>query len=183
MAVLSLAPSLRAEDWRYPEGRIRLFGARYSLFLRVTYFRPSSSATRDLFGKEVRSQSFFFGLLPFKVLLYRPRSESSGIELDVDLSRRQLQEAGEKAGFLAPTAGVKWRGDPRRFLIASGALRAGAYFVRTGDEGIETRPGLNAALGMEISRTAILSLRYDWVRQPARTDLSGWTLDVAFKVL
>ena len=182
MAVLSIASPVTAEDWKYPEGRLRIFMARYSVFVRLTLFRPSSGATRDQFGSELRSQSFFFGLLPFKILLYRPRNERSGFEFDLDLARRQVREEGVKARFLAPSAGVKFRGDSRRFLIPSGALRAGAYFVRTGDLGVETRPGLNAAAGFEISRTALLSVRYDWVFGNTRTELSGWTFDVAFKV-
>lgn len=182
-----------AEPDAYPEGRIKLFGRRYSLALSATLFTPGSGATRESFGASI--------LLP-GMMLFRPETKG-GPRFDIDLAGRLLAKDGRRALVLAPTLGVRMNlAGAGRAVVPFISVRTGPYFARTAgatpstpgqgasaaqstspaDAGFRVLAGGNAQAGLEIRRWVVVAGRYDRVQDSGGVDLSGWTAEAMVRV-
>jgi pimeloyl-ACP methyl ester carboxylesterase len=163
------------DDWWYPEGRIVLFGRRYSLSAGFGLTRFADRSTRDTFGSWKVGPRFN---------LYRP-DDASGLGPDFDFAWIGLGQDGRRAGYIAPTLGVRYapvaatRG---RWIVPRARLRIGPYFADAATAGHATVLGANAEVGVEIGRILSLTARYDRVRGVRGYDLSTVAMDMTARV-
>jgi hypothetical protein len=88
-----IATLARAEDTVYPEGRVKLFGKRYSIVVGTGFYRPSACEARKVFGAfNVRSAGLA-SRLPFDISLYRPKARR-GVTLDFDFLWKSMEAPG-----------------------------------------------------------------------------------------
>jgi hypothetical protein len=173
-----IAMLARAEDTVYPEGRVKLFGKRYSIFVGTGFYRPSAREAREVFGSfNVRSAGLA-SRLPFEVFLYRPKARR-GPSLDFGFLWKSLEAPdGDRVRVISPTAGLRVHlVDPRRGVVPFVSLQAGPYFARTTSGRGLIYAGGNASLGFDIHRVVLVSARYDLVER----NTGGMTFRLAFK--
>jgi len=163
------------DDWWYPEGRISILGQRFSLMTGVTLTRFTRRSSRDAFGA-LRADP--------AIDLYRPEA-GSGLATDFDFLWTGITEGGARAGFIAPTLGVRFTpfaATRDRWLVPRISLRAGPYFASTSTSGNATVLGANAAVGVDVARRLSLVARYDLVRGVRGHDLSSTAIEVKVRV-
>jgi pimeloyl-ACP methyl ester carboxylesterase len=162
------------DDWWYPEGRIRILGQRYSLFAGSIVTAFITPSTRDRFGAR---------LIDPNVTLYRPAR--IGTSFDVDFAWIGLTKQGQKARYIAATAGLRRTfvdSTRQRLVVPFGVLRVGPYFARTAQHGGRTVVGANATFGMHLARRLSVAVRYDRLQAVNAVNLSTMAVDVAVKV-
>ena len=159
---------------QYPEGKIKLFGKRYSLAVRLGFAELSNSGTKDVFGG---------GSLSPGVSLFRPIFKE-GASFDYDLAWHRYKEDGNKAMAIGATAGMKYIFvDPvEEKIVPYFKIHAGPYWTKTTGNESEIVAGANASLGVEINDRVTFSVRYDWIDERNGFDLSRWSVGVGVKV-
>jgi len=163
-----------SDDWWYPEGRVRLFGQRLSLVAGVVVNRFTDRAARETFGAWQIDPSLD---------LYRP--EHRGLSPTISLMWTGVAGAGERAGFFAPTIGVRHQlveSDRAHPLVPFVGAGVGPYFAHTSTSGNATVFGANATAGIELFRTVRLAARYDALRRVRGHDLSMLSLDFSVRM-
>jgi len=163
------------DDWWYPEGGISIFGQRLSLMGGVTLTRFTSGATRRAFGSLQVDPS---------IDLYRPEA-GSGLAADFDLLWVGITRTGDRAGYFAPTLGVRYTpvaSTRANWLAPILSVHAGPYFASTSTAGNATVLGVNAVVGVDVARRLSLRARYDRLRSVRGHDLSTTSLDVAVRI-
>ena len=189
-----LAAPLHADDGGgadgYPEGKIKLFGNRYSLAVTGGYSQPASGEFRGLFGG---------GGPGFGLTLFRPETEIT--RFDGDFVFKYYAKDGVEAIILGLTGGVHHNfADP---LTASAVpfveVHAGPYaFLTPGyakaaippppgstlkdPPGTQITAGANAVFGVELNDSVVLSVRYDYIGKVGGINPSFWSAGVLFKV-
>jgi hypothetical protein len=173
-----IATLSRAEDTVYPEGRVKVFGKRYSVFVGTGFYRPSSREARALFGSFNVKSAGLASRVPFEVFLYRPKARR-GPSLDFGFLWKSLEAAnGERVRVITPTAGLRAQlVNPRRGIVPFVSLQVGPYFARTTNGTHLIYAGGNATVGFDIRRRAVVSARYDLVER----NTGGMTFRLAFK--
>jgi hypothetical protein len=178
VVLIGIATTARAEDTVYPEGRVKFFGKRYSIFVGTGFYRPSTREAREVFGSfNVRSAGLA-SRLPFEAFLYRPKA-GRGPTLDFGLLWKSMEAAdGDRVRVISPTAGLRAQlVNPRRGIVPFVSVQVGPYFARTTSGTNLTYAGGNATVGFDIHRRAIASVRYDLVERNS----GGMTFRLAFK--
>jgi len=163
------------DDWWYPEGSIRLFGQRFSLMVGSTVTRFTSAAARSEFGTPNVDPS---------IDLYRPEV-GAGLSADFDFLWTGITRTGKRAGFIAPTIGVRYAplaSTRDHWLVPFVGVHAGPYFASTSTSGNATVVGANASFGVDIARRLSLRARYDWLRSVRGHDLSTMGLDITIRI-
>lgn len=163
-----------ADDEEYPEGKIKLFGKRFSLALTFSGVGPTSSKFENQYGGAA---------LGFGLTLFRPEMKT-GLRFDPDVQFGYFKSAGKEAVIAGIGAGVHYNFvDPQaESTVPFFELHADPYYVNlTGDKSAIVG-GLNAALGVEFSDTVSLEVRYDYIGQVNGFDPSLWSADVTVKV-
>jgi pimeloyl-ACP methyl ester carboxylesterase len=162
------------DDWWYPEGRLVLFGQRFSLMTGVTVTRFVRGTARDAFGAHRTYPDLD---------LYRP-DNSAGFSPDIDFLWIGLTHSGRRAGYVAPTAGVRYApvaSTRDHWLVPFFSLRTGPYFAHTSTSGSATVLGANVAIGLDIARRVTVRARYDHVTGVRGHDLSTTGLDLLLR--
>jgi len=163
-----------SDDWWYPEGRLRLFGQRFSLTTGVVINRFTDRSARDAFGSWQVDPS---------VDLYRP--EHRGLSPTLGLMWTGITGSGERAGFFASTIGIRHQlveSDRAHWLVPFVGVAAGPYFAHTSTSGGATVLGGNATAGLELFRRVRLAARFDALRHVRGHDLSMLSLDVSLRI-
>ena len=119
----------RAEDTVYPEGRVKLFGKRYSIFVGTGFYRPSAREAREVFGPSMQIRLVSQSRLPFEVFLYRPKARR-GPSLDFGFLWKSLEAPdGDRVRVIPPPRDFRVQlVDPRRGVVPFVSLQAGPYF-------------------------------------------------------
>jgi len=162
------------EDVWYPEGFVRIRGKRYSLFVGATYTWFMNGNSRARFGQGTWSPSFE---------LYRPQRH--GLSPLLELNDTRIAAADSTARVFAVSAGVRYRpvdAEPSRWLALSVGLAAGPRVVRISGLERTTVFGVHAQVGVEILRTARVTVRYDALPTVHRTRLSAMSLGTALRL-
>lgn len=162
------------DDWRYPEGWLRLGRKRFSIMAGATLTRFASSATRAGFGA---------GQLTPNIELYRP--ERRGLSPSLNLWGTSAASQAGRAGYFAATAGFRYQvveSDRRHGVVPFVGAAVGPYFTRTSASGRSTVLGANGSLGLEVLRTVRLVARYDFVPRVRGHDLSTMSLGFSVRV-
>lgn len=168
------APAARTSDAWYPEGFIRIRGKRYSLFVGATYTWFVNGASRSRFGQGTWSPSFE---------LYRPQHH--GVSPLFELNGTRIASDDSSARIFAVSAGVRYRpvdADASRWLALAVGVAAGPRVARISGWERTTVPGVSAQLGLEVLRTARVTVRYDALPVVHGTRLSAISLDAAFRL-
>jgi pimeloyl-ACP methyl ester carboxylesterase len=162
------------DDWVYPEGKIKVGGLRYSLFVGGSFTRWASASTRERFGPRIIDPDLD---------LYRP--DAKGLAPDFDFNWTGVARSDRAARIFALSIGVRavlTAPAARRLFAPFATLRAGPYFVKSTEVGSHTVLGANAAVGVEIDRRVSMAARYDLVPKVDGLNLSNWSVSVLFKV-
>jgi pimeloyl-ACP methyl ester carboxylesterase len=163
------------DDWDHPEGRLRIRGQRFSLFLGASSAVFQDASARAQFGSHV---------LDPEISLYRPTRK--GFTPDFGFVWVGLGRGDRAARYIAPTLGARYgfvNGlERRRALVPFASARLGPYFTRTSEEGSDTVLGANVSLGVEASRRLGLEVRYDRVPRGRGPDLSTWSFTLTVRV-
>jgi hypothetical protein len=170
----ALAPAVAGDDAWYPEGPVRIRGKRYSLFVGATYTWFMNGNSRARFGEGTWSPSFE---------LYRPQRH--GWSPLLELNDTRIASTDSTARVFAASAGVRYRpvdAEPSRWLALSVGLAAGPRVVRISGLERTTVFGIHAQVGVEILRTARVTVRYDAVPTVHRTRLSTMSLGTALRL-
>jgi hypothetical protein len=168
------APAVAGDDAWYPEGPVRIRGKRYSLFVGVTYTWFMNVDSRARFGQGTWSPSFE---------LYRPQRRGLSPLLEVNDTR--VAASDSMARVFAVSAGIRYRPvdvASSRWLALSVGLAAGPRVVRISGLERTTVFGIHAQLGVEILRTARVTVRYDALPMVHRTRLSAMSLGTAIRL-
>lgn len=157
------------DDWDFPEGRLRIAGRRFSLGLGASVSVFEDATARGQYGSHVVDP---------EITLYRPTRK--GLTPDLGFVWVGLGRGDSAARYIAPTLGVRYAFvdglERRRPLVPYASARLGPYFTRSSVEGSDTVLGVNASLGVEVSRRLSLEVRYDRVPCGKGPDLSTWSL-------
>lgn len=173
IAVLSASPVL-AKDTDYPEGKIKLFGKRYSLALSASYGDPLSSIFKDEFG----DSGFGFG-----VRLFRPEMEE-GWKFFPSTTFKYYEEEDNEAVIIGLGAGAKYIFvDPKvESFVPYFSVHAGPYYVNLTDYKSDIVAGGGASLGIELNDTVRFSVNYDLIDEVNGFDPSMWSAGIVVKV-
>ncbi len=173
----------------YPDGKIKLFGKRYSLAITGGYSEPSSGVFRGFYGG---------GRPGFGVSLFRPETEIT--RFDADFVFKYYENDGLEAVILGLTGGVHHNFvDPQSSnSVPFVEFHAGPYMFLTPGYGTAHLPsqgqaprdppgtsltgGANAALGVEINESVVLNVRYDYIAKVGGVNPSFWSAGILFKV-
>ena len=168
--VVSLAgPAADAQD----QGRLGVFGHRYSVIVGASAFVPGDRATRDAYG-----DVSFTPALSLWVF-----DGPSGVGLSFDLGGGRISGDGGRADSLHAGVGPRFRFTSGDADVAPYAtVRGDAYVMRLGGGSWTTKPGANVEVGAAVLRHLVLSVRYDLVPKIQGVDLSGFGARVAVKV-
>ena len=171
---LSIPATSFAADEEYPEGKIKLFGKRFSLALTLSGAGPTSSKFENQFG----GAGFGFGLT-----LFRPEMKT-GLRFDPDVQFAYFTSQGREALIAGLGAGIHYNFvDPKEeSAVPFFELHADPYYVNLTGDSSAIVGGLNAALGMEFNDTVSMNIRSDYIGQVKGYDPSLWSADVTVKV-
>lgn len=155
------------------QGRLKLFGHRYSVIAGAAMFVPREGATRTLYGERT--------FMP--VLSLWNFDTKSGLGFSWDVGGDRLTEGDRRAEMLHAGLG------PRILFANSSAdfapyvtARADGYLMRLDRGEWHTKPGVNVEVGASILRHVVLSGRYDRIGKLGGVDLSGFSARAAIKV-
>ncbi|HEY3287488.1 MAG TPA: hypothetical protein VGJ96_10275 [Gemmatimonadaceae bacterium] len=168
------APATTTDDGWYPEGFVRIRGKRYSLLVGVTYTWFMDGAARVRFGQGTWSPSFE---------LYRPQRR--GYAPIFELNDSRIASADSTARIFAVSAGVRYRpvdAERSRALVLYVGVAAGPRVVRLSGFERTTVPGASVQLGVEVLRTARLTVRYEALPTVHRSRLSALTIGTALRL-
>jgi hypothetical protein len=173
LVVMSMNPVF-AKDTDYPEGKIKLFGKRYSLALSASYGDPLSSMFKDSFG----NSGFGFG-----VRLFRPEMEK-GWKFTPSTTFKMYKENDNEAVIIGLGAGVHYNFvDPKvESIVPYFSVHTGPYYVNLTDFKSEIVAGGGASLGVEFNDTVKFSVNYDLIGDVNGYDPSMWSAGVVVKV-
>lgn len=161
-------------DGWYPEGFVRIRGKRYSLFVGATYTWFVNGTSRARFGQGTWSPSFE---------LYRPQHH--GFSPLFELNGTRIASEDSTARVFGASVGVRYRpvdAERSRWLVLSVALAAGPRVARISGLERTTLPGASAQVGLEVLRTARVTVRYDALPTVHGARLSAISLDAAFRL-
>lgn len=197
VVVLTALPAFANEDESagpkyeddYPEGKIKLFGKRYSLAITGGYSEPTSGIFRGFYGG---------GKPGIGVSLFRPETEIT--RFDADFVFKYYEDEGLEAIIVGVTGGVHHNFiDPQNSnSVPFVEFHAGPYLFLTPGYGTADLPsqggsprdppgtaltgGANAALGVEINESVVLNIRYDYIAKVGGVNPSFWSAGLLFKV-
>ncbi|MCD6118215.1 hypothetical protein J7K50_00045 [bacterium] len=173
-AMILAASPVIAKDGQYPEGKIKIFGKRFSIALGLGYGRPTDTTFGDTFGK---------GGIGFGLGLFRPEMKD-GLRWDPDFKFQHYKEDDRSAVIIGATGGIHYNFvDPKaRPTVPFFELHGGPYYVNTTGGSSAIALGGNAVLGVEVNNRITFTVRYDLVEQVNDFDPSSWSINVSIKV-
>lgn len=168
-------PNASAKDdtW-YPEGFLRIRGKRYSLFAGASFTWFINGASRSRFGEGTWSPSFE---------LYRPQRR--GYSPLVELNSTRIASDDATARVFAASVGVRYRpvdAERSRPLVLSVGVGAGPRVARIAGREQATLFGATAQVGLEVLRTARVTLRYETLPTVHGARLSTRSLGTAIRL-
>ena len=169
--VVALAsPVAQAQD---NQGRIKLFGRRYSLIAGASMYAPREAATRAIYGE--RSFMPSLGLWSFET--------RHGVGFSWDFGGQRMTEGPRRAELLHGGVGPRFQfADASSDFAPYLALRGDGYGMRLDRGDWKVKPGANVELGASILRHLVISVRYDAVPKIGGIDLSGFGARAAVKL-
>jgi hypothetical protein len=169
LLVVFAASAAQAQE----EGRIHLFGGRYSVIAGASVYEPKDEETRAIYGE--RAFAPVLDLWSFDT--------PAGLGISLDLGGQRLQQGERRADFLHGSFGPRIFFAPARAGFAPYlTLRGGIDVVHLDHSAWQGKPGGNVELGASVARRVVISARYDIVPKVAGVDLSGFGARLAVKV-
>lgn len=174
-ALANTKPNASAkEDTWYPEGFLRIRRKRYSLFVGATYTWFTSRSSRSRFGEGTWSPSFE---------LYRPQRR--GYSPLFELNGTRIASDDSTARVFAASVGVRYRpvdAERSRWLVLNVGIAAGPRVARISGREQTTVFGGSAQVGLEVLRTARVTIRYEALPTVHGMRLSTMSLGTALRL-
>ncbi len=163
-----------ATDTDYPEGKIKLFGKRYSLALSASYGDPLSSIFKDEYGDSG---------IGFGIRLFRPEMDT-GWKFGPSTTFRVYEDNDNEAVIIGLGASAQYNfvNPKEKSTVPFFAVSAGPYYVNLTDYKSDIVAGGGASLGVEFNDTVKLSINYELIDDVNGYDPSIWTVGVVVKV-
>lgn len=163
-----------ATDTDYPEGKIKLFGKRYSLALSASYGDPLSSIFKDEYGDSG---------IGFGIRLFRPEMDK-GWKFGPSTTFKMYEDNDNEAVIIGLGASAQYNFvNPKEVsTVPFFAVHAGPYYVNLTDYKSDIVAGGGASLGVEFNDTVKLTVNYELIDDVNGYDPSMWSAGVVVKV-